>query len=994
MDPGQALESGSAGVHSGKGSVLHRLASAISHALGRRTSTSKTPEPSISQPEKPDPEKGYYSNAENEEACAKIWSIYVGEAERYDTALVESWKADMEGMLIFSGLFSASLTAFLIESYKMLQPDSGDLTVAGITQLSRQLAAIASNTTFVVPPSQSFMPTAASLWCNALWFISLSLSLTCALLATLVEQWAREFLHKTEMRPSPLRRARVFSFLYFGLKQFRMHTIVDAIPFLLHASLLLFFAGLVAFLLPVNHIMMYLMCIVLFVFLVLYTVLTILPVVRLECPYRTPLSAPLWSMLQSPFALFDKSDSSGQQTMTEAVAALALQDTKHRDQRAIQWTLDSLTDDFELLPFVEAIPDIIHGPNGFRRTNDALFEGLLGTMEVPSPLVTRICGLISGTEGMSPEDPLRARRHAAGHRAIWALCLMPCAWDRLFDLDQMGLSIVPGGLAASTSLAVRYQAQRWVHSLLRTLRDLLVDPRGSAPSHEEVVPAIYRLIQLLIAHRETIVPPFFGPTSPSPCSLLLVELKAAYEGYRDSTPTAPNLDKIARIVTALHDAHDWAYNSLMFVALFIDRELSDLPTDESDSPFEPLRTCYSILSQVESDPPSRMVTDIHITFPPTIQGLQFSRFSPPLWDTLARIVFRMFPFFSSSACNIYRYLGQRGNPEAIQYALTDCDLTKLAHTLVVRLSDPIYEDRDSTILEISTVASSLDFDCVSVGFVDAVFAQGSPDLVSKYPQLGAVQYLRRLRDVNNELIKLSFSSLSQAALFPRVQEICHEELFHELSPLFLPDGVNIPIVIHSLRTHLLNKYISFLSDFFDIPIPTSAKLDLSAFNRFYPPAIYLWSAVDPEIQNHFFVALLAHINSFSAVQPNLWSNMAAIAKQLWGSDLFWMEFYWDGRTPSVEGMKPSCLLLLQESLELYHHVGTPLAGDHDVSLDTTDSKRLLAEVQKQISRGIQSDVASGKDDTPNEVEGSFARPTQSDDVVGDARSGNPLVDTE
>ncbi|KAJ6494330.1 hypothetical protein C8R45DRAFT_866911, partial [Mycena sanguinolenta] len=290
MDPGQALESGSACGHSGKGSVLQRLATLVSRALGRSTSTSRPQEPAVSHPEKPDPEKGHYSDPENEEACAKIWSIYVGEAERYDAALVESWKADMEGMLIFSGLFSASLTAFLIESYKDLQPDSGDQTVAGIALLSRQLAAIASNTTFVLLPSPIFTPTAGSLWCNALWFISLSLSLSCALLATVVEQWAREFLHKTEMRPSPLRRARVFSFLYFGLKQFRVHTIVDAIPFLLHTSLLLFFAGLVAFLLPVNPIMMYLMCIVLFGFIVLYTVFTILPVVRLNCPYRTPLS--------------------------------------------------------------------------------------------------------------------------------------------------------------------------------------------------------------------------------------------------------------------------------------------------------------------------------------------------------------------------------------------------------------------------------------------------------------------------------------------------------------------------------------------------------------------------------------------------------------------------------------------------------------------------------------------------------------------------------
>ena len=114
----------------------------------------------------------------------------------------------MDGMLIFvrsslpslldpdlivflqSGLFSASLTAFLIESYKTLQESSGDLTVAAILQVSQQLAALVNGTSFTVPASKPFEPTSQSLVCNALWFISLLLSLTCALLATLVEQWA------------------------------------------------------------------------------------------------------------------------------------------------------------------------------------------------------------------------------------------------------------------------------------------------------------------------------------------------------------------------------------------------------------------------------------------------------------------------------------------------------------------------------------------------------------------------------------------------------------------------------------------------------------------------------------------------------------------------------------------------------------------------------------------------------------------------------------
>ena len=36
-----------------------------------------------------------------EAAVSKMWAVYVSEAEKYDKALVKSWKSDMEGMLIF-----------------------------------------------------------------------------------------------------------------------------------------------------------------------------------------------------------------------------------------------------------------------------------------------------------------------------------------------------------------------------------------------------------------------------------------------------------------------------------------------------------------------------------------------------------------------------------------------------------------------------------------------------------------------------------------------------------------------------------------------------------------------------------------------------------------------------------------------------------------------------------------------------------------------------
>ncbi|KAF8198728.1 hypothetical protein K438DRAFT_1436119, partial [Mycena galopus ATCC 62051] len=121
------------------------------------------------------------------------WAAYISEAEKYDKALVERWRSDMDGLLIFAGLFSASLTAFIIESYKMLSPDQGAITNALLAQISRQLDPHLNASSADVATLAAFSPTSSSLACNILWFFSLGFSLSCALIATLVEQWSRDF---------------------------------------------------------------------------------------------------------------------------------------------------------------------------------------------------------------------------------------------------------------------------------------------------------------------------------------------------------------------------------------------------------------------------------------------------------------------------------------------------------------------------------------------------------------------------------------------------------------------------------------------------------------------------------------------------------------------------------------------------------------------------------------------------------------------------------
>ncbi|KAJ7132468.1 hypothetical protein C8R44DRAFT_595974, partial [Mycena epipterygia] len=121
------------------------------------------------------------------------WAVYISEAQNYDKALVDSWKSDMEGLLIFAGLFSASLTAFLVESYKTLSPDQGTTTIAVLAQISRQLDVRFNASAADVSALEAFTPTSSSLACNTLWFLSLWASLSCALIAMLVQQWARDF---------------------------------------------------------------------------------------------------------------------------------------------------------------------------------------------------------------------------------------------------------------------------------------------------------------------------------------------------------------------------------------------------------------------------------------------------------------------------------------------------------------------------------------------------------------------------------------------------------------------------------------------------------------------------------------------------------------------------------------------------------------------------------------------------------------------------------
>ncbi|KAH9033861.1 hypothetical protein EDB84DRAFT_1488240 [Lactarius hengduanensis] len=325
---------------------------------------------------------GSRGGAEYSNTAGKVWSVYLNEAEKQDTALAENWKGDAEGILIFTGLFAATVAAFIIESYKQLSSDPSAATVQLLGQISQQISALSNGTQIAAPPpfsDASFRPTSSAIRVNILWFLSLILSLICALAATLMQQWARRYLQLAQSQTALHKRARTRAYLYEGVQTFRLSQAVEAVPAVLHVSVFLFFAGLVDFLFSIDGVVAHAMFGVVVFFGAIYLLLTFLPNVRPNCPYRTPFSrdALKW-LLFSPTApvllalagmnqlvhserfarvhmRFHIFVQSSLWSMSDAIRA----HQKEIEWRALLWTTATVDDDDEIEAFVEGIPGYV-----------------------------------------------------------------------------------------------------------------------------------------------------------------------------------------------------------------------------------------------------------------------------------------------------------------------------------------------------------------------------------------------------------------------------------------------------------------------------------------------------------------------------------------------------------------------------------------------------------------------------------------------------------
>ena len=200
------------------------------------------------------------------------------------------------------------LVTFLLLSFPLLQEDPTDTTNRLLTANNQLLTQISGSQQPSSQPSSpaddsdsSFRPRDFAVRVNSMWLISLSFSTSCALLAILLQQWALKFMQsadKVGTDYSVSQRARIYAYFLVGVERFALPAGVELLSLFLHISLFLFLAGLVDFLINVNHTVGYIMMGWVALGFLVYFTFTIAPLFIHNTPYYTPLSLIWWFIME------------------------------------------------------------------------------------------------------------------------------------------------------------------------------------------------------------------------------------------------------------------------------------------------------------------------------------------------------------------------------------------------------------------------------------------------------------------------------------------------------------------------------------------------------------------------------------------------------------------------------------------------------------------------------------------------------------------------
>ena len=296
------------------------------------------------------------------------------------------------------------------------------------------------------------------------------MTLTGALLAVSVQQWAQSYLHATQDRTVPRNRARIRAYYSEGINNWHLPQVTQAVPTLIHVSLILFFSGLPIFLFILHRTVFDVILTWMMLCVLGYAGITLIPILSQDSPYYSPLSSSTWwcvtrtltlvlwlleslvprnsSVLSWYNTYYANSylgwPSSRSRNMRQVSKLAAFKLRSDIDYRALKWMFRTLNTDEEFEQFFDALPGLsasevyVDHQDGFiKPINHALSVALVGFMNR-----TLSSSLVS--------EDVKQRRIIICSRALqatsfigpwWILSHVLGDWRRFLECIEFGLFV-------------------------------------------------------------------------------------------------------------------------------------------------------------------------------------------------------------------------------------------------------------------------------------------------------------------------------------------------------------------------------------------------------------------------------------------------------------------------------------------------------------------------------------------------------------------------
>ncbi|KAG9046415.1 hypothetical protein FS837_004508 [Tulasnella sp. UAMH 9824] len=224
----------------------------------------------------------------------KFYRCYDALAEEIDEDMTNGLKEQLDGLLIFAGLFAGVNSAFLALTLPLLSADPADDTNALLRQSNAILLQLASGRNDSLPtalplPSQSFRPPNGVFTVNVLFSLSLTFALISSFLAVLGRQWLVYYRKRSGGGPDRQRWEQLKRFL--GAERWRLELILDdVLPFLLQTGLIIFCVSLLLYLNFLNPSLFMVVGVPMYLGLAIFLASAACTVWDRFCPFHSPLS--------------------------------------------------------------------------------------------------------------------------------------------------------------------------------------------------------------------------------------------------------------------------------------------------------------------------------------------------------------------------------------------------------------------------------------------------------------------------------------------------------------------------------------------------------------------------------------------------------------------------------------------------------------------------------------------------------------------------------